>query len=538
MKLNIIKYIAFVPAALMMTSCNDWLTEDSPGSTKLEDFFTSKEACQEVVTGCYTPLQWDYNSTYFPEYYFDMVSDDAVKGGQNLADGRPYYDMSNFKTNSDNAYVLDYYRAKYHGIARCNLAIRELTNYKFDDCTEEEMNAMLGQAYFLRGLYYFQMVRVFGGVPLIDFVVDSSEKWIQPRATADEVYEHIFSDLEKAESMLPDKNGTLYTAEDLGRATRGAAQAYLLKAHLTYAGTYGKTEHYALAKTWGKKFMDTQYRAGVYSLVPHIYDLYTLAGENGPESVFEIQYIADPTSDYGGFGFNRGTFNQILTRPRLDSMGGSKGWGFDHPTQNLYDEFEQGDVRLFVSIGVPDDEGKKGAEVNYLEANYYYNRKVAMQNEDGTWDPLEHASRGPLNFPLMRAADALLLYAEACVECGENAEAKWALEEVRRRARLDSGDNVLPSFPYGSYRDNTDDLRKAIRHERRVELAMEGHRWFDLVRWGIAYDVLDKDNGTYGKTEAPAIRAEMASFIKGKHELFPIPAEELRLNPVPQNNGY
>ena len=97
----------------------------------------------------------------------------------------------------------------------------------------------------------------------------------------------------------------------------------------------------------------------------------------------------------------------------------------------------------------------------------------------------------------------------------------------------------LPEFPgYLGYSDNSDDLRKAIRHERRVELALEGHRWFDLVRWGIAAEVMDKDRGSYGKNESDIVRAEMANFIKGRNELFPLPAEELDLNPMEQNPGY
>ena len=139
-------------------------------------------------------------------------------------------------------------------------------------------------------------------------------------------------------------------------------------------------------------------------------------------------------------------------------------------------------------------------------------------------------------------SDLLLLYAEAALESGKSvSDAKWALEEVRKRARAlaDDPSTALPQFPnYLGYSDNTESLRKAIRHERRVELAMEGHRWFDLVRWGIAYEVMDKDNGSYGKTESAEARAEMANFIKGKHELLPIPAEERALNPMEQNPGY
>lgn len=536
MKLFRFRHTALAAVALALTSCNDWLGEESPGSTTLDDYFIDGTACIQTINGCYTPLAWDYNTTYFPEYYIgDIVSDDAVKGGQNLADGPQVYDLENFKTNANNELLLDYYRAKYMGIARCNLAIQYVSDFEPDDkVSQERLDALVGEAYFLRGLYYFQLVRVFGGVPMVDFIVDSNEKWQQPRASAADVYKHIQADLEKAEGLLPNKNSSVYTADDLGRATKGAAQALLCKVYLY-------NHEYDQAYEWGRKFIDEQYRAGVYSLHSHYYNNFTLEGENGAESVFEIQYVMDPTSDYGGFGFTRGTFNQILTRPRLSSMGGNSGWGFDHPTQNLYDEFEAGDIRREVAIGVPDADGQQETDVNYLGVNYYYNRKVSMQLEDGTFPPLDHQSRGPLNYPLIRTSDALLLYAEAALESGKNiSDAKWALEEVRKRARLDSGvAGVLPAFPgYNGYADNTESLRKAIRHERRVELAMEGHRWFDLVRWGIAAEVMDPNSGTYGSTEAEPIRREMASFVAGKHEIFPLPAEEIRLNPMEQNPGY
>ena len=534
---NIFRKIAFgtlaVSASVMATSCNDWLTEDSPGSTKLEDFFTSGAACLQTVNGCYTPLGWEYNNTYYPEWMIgDIASDDALKGGQNVADGKDAYDIDNFKTNANNVVVLDYYRAKYQGIIRCNLALREVEAYEPDETlTQEEKDRYLGEAYFLRGLYYFQLVRVFGGVPMVDFVIDSADKWQQPRATEAEVYAHILSDLQEAEARLWDKNK--YSEEDAGRATRGAAQALLLKVNL-YMKNYDE------AYTWGKKFMDEQYQTGIYSLFGDYAQNFTLGGENGSESVFEIQYMADPTSDYGqGNGFSRGTFSTILTRPRMSALGGNAGWGWNHPTQNLYDEFEPGDPRREMTIGVPDAEAQSEIEVTYL-GSPYYNIKTAYY-EGGAFPSLDHASRSPLNYRLIRLSDVMLLYAEAALESGRDiSAAKNMLELVRARARAQASTaNALPAFPnYLGFADNTESLRQAIRHERRVELGMEGHRWFDLVRWGIAYDVMDKDNGSYGRTESAEARDEMASFIKGKNELFPIPAEEIALNPMSQNPGY
>lgn len=528
---NIIAGGTFLAVMGLMTSCNDWLGEPSPGSTELDDFFTSGEACLQTVNGCYTPLAWEYNHSYFSEWMIgDIASDDALKGGQNVADGSDAYDIDNFKINANNTILLDYYRAKYQGIIRCNLALREIDKYEVDETLSQELkDRILGEAYFLRGLYYFQLVRIFGGVPLVDHVLDSSDQWQQPRATAQDVYDKIISDFEMAESMLWNKSK--YADEDAGRATKGAAQAYLLKAHLY-------NHNYDEAYAWGKKFMEEQ--SGEYSLFTDYAYNFNLAGENGLESIFEIQYMADPTSDYGeGFGFTRGTFTTILTRPRMSSMGGNAGWGWDHPTQNLYDAFEPGDPRREQTVGVPDAEAQAEVEVNYL-GSPYYNIKTSYY-ENGTFPSLDHASRAPLNYRLMRLSDVMLMYAEAALESGKDlGVAKTMLENVRARARaMATGSNVLPPFPgYNGYSDNAESLREAIRHERRVELAMEGHRWFDLVRWGIAVQVMDKDNGSYGKNETPEARAEMASFVAGKHELFPIPSEEIILNPMEQNPGY
>lgn len=533
MNINIRKYILGAAAIIAMgglTSCNDWLGEPSPGSTELGDFFTSGEACLQTVNGCYTPLAWEYNHSYFSEWMIgDIASDDALKGGQNVADGSDAYDIDNFKTNANNAILLDYYRAKYQGIIRCNLALREIGEYETDETLTQEMkDRLLGEAYFLRGLYYFQLVRIFGGVPLVDDVLETADQWQQPRASAADTYAHVISDFETAEALLWNKSK--YAPEDAGRATKGAAQAYLLKAHLY-------NHNYDEAYSWGKKFMEEQ--GSEYSLFTNYADNFNLAGENGLESIFEIQYMADPTSDYGeGFGFTRGTFSTILTRPRMSSLGGNAGWGWDHPTQNLYDEFEAGDPRREQTVGVPDEEAQSEIEVNYL-GSPYYNIKTSFY-EEGTFPNLDHASRSPLNYRLMRLSDVMLMYAEAALESGKDlGTAKTMLENVRARARAMAGGSVLPAFPnYLGYSDNAESLRQAIRHERRVELGMEGHRWFDLVRWGIAYQVMDKDNGSYGSRESAEARAEMASFVPGKHELFPIPSEEIILNPMEQNPGY
>lgn len=522
MKKKTLYILPLAMASLAMTSCVDnWLTEPSPGITKLEDFYTSGQTALQSVNAAYTPLMWEYDgATYLCEWYIgDVMSDDALKGGQNVGDMSVVYDMENFKVQSNNALLLGFYRAQYQGIARCNLVLDQVAKMEPDTTMNVSLQQrILGEASFLRALYYFRLVRVFGGVPYVDFIIDSPSKWQQPRATAEEVYGHIIDDLTFAQKTLWEKNA--YAAEDLGRATKGAAEAMLLKVNLY-------CHNYAAAEAWG----DSIISKNQYDLCADYGTNFLLEGENGIESVFEIQYMEDKMSDYGeGFGFTRGTFTTVLTRTRAED-----GWGFNKPTQNLYDEFETGDPRRDLSILNPQGDL---STVEYYLGNRYLNRKYALvtiADGDTTYYKLSHPTRSPINTKYIRFADVLLMHAEACCENGNLAAAKESLERVRSRARnMQDDPTVLPAFPYGSYSDTPEGLRDAIRHERRVELAMEGHRWFDLCRWGVACEVME----AYKAQESEEVRAEMGTFIKGVHELLPIPQQEIDLNPMEQNPGY
>ncbi len=503
--------MAVVAMATLLSGCNDWLREDGPGKTELDDFFTSGQTALQAVNAAYYPLAWEYNNTYYSEWFVgDIASDDAVKGGQNLTDMADAYDIENFKTVASNTLLLDYYRAQYQGISRCNFALEYIPSLELDETMDEALrDRYVGEVRFLRAYYYFRLVRMYGGVPLVDFIIDSSEGWKQPRATAEQIYTFIINELEEAERVLVEKSKM--TAEELGRATKGAAQAMLMKVHL-YCGNYDE------AKTWGEKIISS----GEYSLNTNYMDNFYLSGENGPESVFEIQYAEDPTSDYGeGNGFTRGTFTVILTRSRSTVLcGGNAGWGFNKPTQDLYDEFEDGDPRRDYTIINPTDaQIETPAQEIYLGSRYM-SRKYAMQDVDGSYIALSHATRAPINRKEIRYSDVLLMYAEACIESDVDFnQAKDAINQVRARVGL---------APIAEA------TREALRHERRVELAMEGHRWFDLCRWGVVGDVMNAYKAKYINAEG----AEMADFVKGKHELMPIPSEEVRLGELTQNNGY
>ena len=537
-------YSALALATLSLSSCNDWLTEETPGTTKVSEFFTSLSTAEAVVNAAYVPMTWEFGTTYYPEWYFgDIVSDDALKGGQDINDGADLRELENFKANSDNEILLGYYRAQWQGIQRANLAIDEIPTTRIEtEGTEADKQAKyrdryLGEAYFLRGYYYFRLARMFGGMPLIDYVIKSSNQWAQKRATMDETLNFAIDDFKRAENLLWEKDK--YSNEELGRATKGAAQAMLLKANL-YRADYlrnagNETEaqkYFAEAAKWGEKVIKSRQ----YSLWPNYLDNFRLANENGRESVFEIQYTEEATSDYGGEGYTRGTMTTILQRSRSSAFG-EAGWGYDRPTQNLYNEYEAGDARRDETILVPTDVQIETPAQEIYCGDRMLNRKYAMYNDgtNGGIYKLAHATRSPKNNIQIRYADVLLMYAEACCESGDLPSAKSALKEVRDRAGLSP-------FPYTAviqgqtvtFNDNQDDLRKAIRHERRVELAMEGHRWFDITRWGIAKETMD----TYMAGETEEAKELYGTFQKGKHELFPIPSKEIDLSGIEQNPNW
>jgi hypothetical protein len=401
-------------------------------------------------------------------------------------------------------------------------------------------NRYLGEMKFLRAMYYFRLLRVYGGVPLVDFTIPSSANWKQPRASAVQIYNFIEKDLKEANDVLWLKNDPRYADTDLGRATKGAAQAMLLKLNLYRAGWVKSgllkndeqtpDYYYREAKRWG----DSIINSGVYSLCANYNDNFTVMGENGPESVFEIQYNHEPAGDNGkGNGFSRGTFTVILIRSRSSLISNPTGWSFNRPSMDLYREFEAGDRRREVAILMPRPDQIENPTLDIYCGDSCLNNKYALYqgSPDSTFYRLGHAARGPINTKVIRYADVLLMHAEACLETGDLATPIKVINQLRQRARDYAGDqSILPDQSASDYTTAT----QLLRHERRCELAMEAHRWFDLVRWGVAKEVMD----AYKAKESPEARAEMAEFISGKHELFPIPLKEIELNPMEQNPGY
>ena len=538
------QYILFAILSVSLAGCKDYLTAPEPGVTRLEDYYTSGQACVYNVNGCYVPLMWEFSSTYCSEWFIgDVMSDDALKGGQNTNDMAAAFDLENWRTVSNNEIAYDVWRANFYGIARCNMAIHYIPDVATDSTMSASMKQrLIGEAKFLRAFYYFRLVRIFGGVPLTLDVISDDAEWTMPRASVEQIFTAIINDLKDAEAVLWNKSE--YPATELGRATKGAAQAMLMKTYLYMASPYwnkqlsvSADECYAQAKYWGEQLIAAA-EAGEYSLCPNYADNFTLEGENGQESIFEIQYVEDPTSDYGdkvgGFGATRGTFTIVLTRSRSSKIGG-EGWGFNKPTNNLYQEYEPTDPRRDATILNPVDSLVDNPNEEFYLGTRYLSRKYALYtNETGTeFYKLAHATRGPINNKQIRLADAYLMYAEACLGAGDEATAKTYINKVRERVGL--GEVGTYSITVNGQTIASPTVEQCLRHERRVELAMEGHRWFDLVRYGGTKAHMD----AYAATEPTEAKAQMNAFIEGVHELLPVPSKEQQLNTaLTQNPGY
>ena len=411
---------------------------------------------------------------------------DEAEKGSSVSDGANHEAMyDDFGYDKSNGGIQEYWTAHYTLIIAANAIISDIDSLKLSDPNTLVNKA---EAKFLRALAYFDLVRTFGLVPKVDFKVnDAAQVNIPKVANVSEIYALIDSDLQEAAGALPTTWEPTYT----GRASKGAALAL-------HARTYMFRSNWASALGAAKAVI----ALNRYSLVSNYGSQFRHGGENGPESILEIQAFFTPTQDLGIIYSNvqgvRGAGQWDL------------GWGWNVPTTQLVNEYEAGDPRknetILYSGQVDPLYGENVPPVPTIPRPYW-NKKVYT-------DPADRASKnnrfGPwMNHRLIRYADVLLMAAEAANEVGgaqNTTDALAWLEMVRARARGSSA-TILPKVT------TTDQaaLRTAIRHERFVELAMEEQRFFDLVRWGIDVTVLP----AAGKTYLP------------KHRLLPIPQPEI-----------
>lgn len=481
---------------LLASGCQkDFLDRRPPGELTFEEFFQNADQAVQATNAVYE----QYRSFDLAALSYigctDILSDDADKGS--TANDAPLLsDLDNFTMDATNPYISPLYKGHYRAIARANVAIEGIARVESMD--EALRSRLIGECKFLRAYSYFLLVQWFGDLVLVTKTLQGDEYYAQTRQPKEVIYAQIEQDLKDAAAVLPEKDG--YPASEKGRVTQAAAKGLLAKL-------------YMLKKDWANaeaQCMDI-INGGKYSLLTRYADNFLPVGENGTESVFEIQTVALETQQAAGPGSS--PYNMVQGVRGVPNLG----WGFNRPSDNLVSSYENGDPRreatiIYVGEILPD--GSTQVKDNPEIINERYNQKAWVPAHSGLQD------NGPGNIRVLRYSDILLLAAEAKNELGKSGEALPLLNLVRKRAR-GTNNFILPDV---TVTDQTQ-LRERIYRERRVELAMEQHRWFDLVRWGRAETVMT----ALGK-----------SFVANKHEVLPIPQTEVDLTSgkVTQNNGY
>ncbi len=473
---------------------------------------TDPNLAVNLVTGVYNSL---YNSEAFGGAGGDIhgisfiaatniISDDADKGSS-PTDQPNIGAIDDFTVTPTNNFVAALWNGYYSGIARTNQALAALSTASLDASTK---NQLIGEVRFVRGYYYFNLVRFFGKVPKVvrvpkDAQDANTDPAFQTRAPVDTIYNVITQDLQFAIANLP-----LRAQAAVGHANRGAAQSLLAKTYL-------------YRKNWQQVQALTQavITSGQYALVPDYTTIWRKVGDNSVESIFETQS--------GTFNNGDLAVGQYSTwqGPRVGGKGGwtDLGFGFDTPSTSLVSAYEPGDKRRASTIITIDTSPQHVGTVLYdgfripsadSVQNLYYNYK-AYASENKNIEPfLGNRDQKQKNVHLLRYAEVLLMNAEAANELGQSSASVTYLNMVRMRAGL-------PATTAASEAD----VRLAIWKERRVELAMEHDRFFDLVRTGRAAQVM---------------QAAGKNFVAGKNELLPVPSLQIQLSggKLDQNNGY
>ncbi len=483
------KHISILIAIFFFASaCSDYVDYAPIDDYQItaDVYFNAQSDYEAAVVGTYDPLQWMYLNILIG----DIASDNSLSGGESATDviGLQHIDDMVHNPNNDN--LTSIWKWLYEGVNRANYLVENIDNLEFDSKA-----ALYGEVYFLRAYYYFELVKFFGDVPLFtDRRLTASDSQTLLRSSKADVYAQIELDLINAIAVLP------VAQAQKGRATKFAAQALLGKVYLFQ-------DKFSEAAPVLENLM------GVFSLVTNYGDQFLKTGENSSESVFEIQYTN--TSEWWDWGYTpqgtEGNFGVIHNGPRaFDGPTYASGWSFNIPTADLFDSYEDDDTRRNATIldivAFADQTGASYAE-GYKHTGYFNNKYIPRAGESGAQTELNYLT----NYRAIRYADVLLMAAEANNRGNiDDGIAQTYLNLVRARAFGDENHKITAT---GST------LTQAIWDERNFELAMEGHRFFDLVRTGQAAN-------------------KISGFVTGKHEVFPIPQQEIDISGLTQNAGY
>lgn len=488
MKTNILSAIVVV-FLIGFSSCKKFLEEKPASIMVAENFYKTEADAEAAVTATYDGLNDQWNIYFRGIYLLAELPTDNAECGQGVANSYIFaLNDHTYGPVNDRIYTL--YTYLYKTIANANVAIDHIPQIQMD---EKKKNRLVAEAKFVRGLLYFNLVRLFGDVPLVLHQVTSLNEVNVPRTATSEVYQQIISDLEFGEQYLDVVN----TQKNLGRATQASATALLAKVYLTI-------KDYAKARDKAKSVIDNTN----YGLLDSYFDIFTPQNRFNKEAIFSVQCKGN-TGTGNGFGMAL-----YLPRATIPLAGGGKvaGNSADVPTVEFYNSFKPGDLRRDRTFFTQYDAG--GGLVTFRPHWYKYFDPSAITN----------LGEGTLNYHVIRYADMLLTYAEAINELnGPTAEAYNAVNKVRRRAygKPVGTTNAAVDLTAGLSKDAFLD---ALLDERRWEFGFEDQRWFDLVRTGKLISVM---------------KAKGSTSIKDYHVLFPLPQRELDVNKsLIQNPGY
>ena len=472
---------------VVSAGCDKFLSVNPPYTQDVENFFETKEDYERALTGAYDLLQGSFMSFWIGE----IASDNSIAGGESVNDSQGLHQIDDMTHGGVNNELRNVLRWNYAGITRANYLLENKDKIDF-----QGKEHIIAEARFLRAYYYFELVKFFGDIPLIiDKRIGIEEAMQVPRTPKAEVYAQIEEDFAYAASILNS------VASQKGRATKGAALAFLGKAYL-YQNKFAQA-----ASTF-----DEVIAMGMYSLIPDYNLLFSANNENNGETVFDVQYSGLEGGSYGCYICLEG--NAAVGFQGIRQYNGpvyGDGNSYNLPTQALYDAFSSLDLRRGATILDIDAfiaTQPNPSSISYAigaggHTGFYNNKYIKRQGEIGLPD---NDLTSPVNYRVIRYSDVLLMAAEAHYQSGNTATAQSLVTQVRLRV------GVQP-IPVNSI--------DVIYRERRYELSGEGHRFFDLVRTGKAADFIP-------------------GFVVGKHELFPIPQVEIDLvgGNWSQNNGY
>ncbi|MCB0822421.1 MAG: RagB/SusD family nutrient uptake outer membrane protein [Bacteroidales bacterium] len=463
---------------VFFNACTDKFVEVSPEySIDSENYFNSQDDYYAALVAAYDLLQTTYANVIVGE----IASDNTLCGGESPTDVIGWQQIDDMTHTPTNSNLSDIWGWMYSGVQRTNYFMEFKDKIDFDGRDE-----MVGEIRFLRAYYYFELVKWFGPVPMkVDERFKLGDETTIPRSSVSEVYSQIEADLQYAASVLP------YNPVQVGRATKGAAQALLGRAYL-----------YQDKFTEAADVLDQIIQDGYYSLVSDYSTIWENDGENGIESIFEVQYTDVEGAGFGCLQCSEGNVAVGFSGIRgYDGPMFTSGYSFNVPVQEAYNAFETGDQRRDVTVldiaAWADSTGAVYTTGN--EHTGYFNRKYLPRKRSSLAQPDLNLTN-PNNYRSIRYSDVLLMAAEAYNRGGiDDSKARDYLNQVRERAFGNANHNISSS---GS------ELTDAIWRERRLELMGEGHRFFDLVRTGKAAASID-------------------GFTSGKNEVFPIPQEEI-----------